>query len=132
MATLTVAFDLTEPCFRYECAFEFDDRYGPKLIEVVSQAASDQGIITLDEYLRACVIRAPQFLRDEDQEFRTRVMECIAAWGLRLPTEQRKCHGLIGDYIAAYDFAILITSVGTRGIGYKVRATLRADIAGTA
>jgi hypothetical protein len=42
-------------------------------------------------------------------------MECIAVWGLRLPTEHRKCHGLIGDYIAAYDFTILITSVGARG-----------------
>ena len=128
MAELTIAFDLTEPRFRFQYVLEFHDTAVPKLIEIASRIARNL-CVTLDEYLGTCVIRAPQSLLDEDREG---VMEGIAAWALRLPTEHPKSPGLIGDYIAVYDFAVLITSVGKRGIGYKVHPTLRADIAGTA
>ena len=128
MAELTIAFDLTEPRFRFQYVFEFDDTAVPRLIEIVSRIARNL-YVPLDEYLGTCIIRAPQALLDEKPD---RVMEGIAAWALRLPTEHPKCPGRIGDYIAVYDFAVLITSFGRRGIGYKVRPTLRADIAGSA
>ena len=128
MAELTIAFDLTEPRFRFQYVFEFEDTAVPKLIEIVSRTARNL-YVTLDEYLGTCVIRAPGSLLDETPE---RVMEGIAAWALRLPTGHPKCLGLIGDYIAVYDFAVLITGFGTSGIGYKIHPTLRADIAGSA
>ena len=128
MAELTITFDLKEPRFRFQYVFEFDDTAVPKLIAMASRIARDL-YVTLDEYLGTCVTRAPQALLNENPD---RVMEGIAAWALRLPTEHPKCPGLIGDYIAVYDFAVLITGFGTRGIGYKVHPTLRADIAGSA
>jgi hypothetical protein len=131
MATLTVAFDLKEPRFRFTFKLEFDDTELPRLAEVVSRSASGLGV-TVEQYLYECVVSAPDLLRDENPEVAAGLIPGISAWLLQQPTEHPKWPGLIGDYIVAFDFMVVITSIRAETIDIKVRPTLRADIAGTA
>jgi hypothetical protein len=127
MAVVLIDFDL--PDFQDSFTWEGDQSTAKQTAEGVRQMAVRAGYDPPDEYLRRTVIQAPLLLNDP--RTRDAAKTVIAGFVLQLPTEDTEHPGVVGDYLAAHDVAVVICEIEGR-FTCRVGFTLQKDIVGTA
>lgn len=127
MAIVLIDFDL--PDFLDSFTWEGDQTMAKQTAEVVRKMAVRAGFDPPDEYLQRTLVQAPLLLNDP----RTREVAktLVTAFVLQLPTEDIEHPGVVGDYLAAHDVAVVICEIEGR-FTCRVGFALQKDIAGTA